>query len=613
MGDVSLEQVAREIAEANKTSTKRKYAYRGISCLANVCVGDIGDVIKLYGEIIKRSDASSALPIPQSTQADCFQWLSALRIFDLNRNESYFKDHALGFAQASHKLLVRSLKELDKSKDGRHRLRQFSSIYVRITTDDEKSSKKQIDRLRDLIDAGVFVYVGGAPRTKTKDSNPFKQFKLSYRKIYGLAASIGLADSDRFELSGEDLANWLENPAEAEVILLRNQIKNEMESVSSDVADLETDEAETQDGITSMNGPVNSDSAILVQPEQPSLFADEPLNVEPAKEKSIKISAKQIAIDIEEMHTSSLSATQLGGIITGLGFEDRTLASNKFLSEVILPTAVHAVRYNLEGHAASIIDGWIKANNTVFERSYADALIELPKIDGLALIDISGLSKPLIFSAVRRELIEKGRVIVCHAAAERYYPLHDDLSKLFASEKSRDPILFLENLTNVLKGETGPYSAIKLLDEQADPSRNRALLAFASAKHERLFSLLDKREFNFIEVIAPTGDEPRAKVAVYAAEFLCQNYQNAKVTHIDTSDLFGLIKYLDEQFLDIYGQGGANLELGLTGSKIQAVASAVLSSRRKIAQAWYLSPKEFDENRFSTGVGDISLFDIRCR
>ncbi|MBL8483474.1 MAG: hypothetical protein JNJ60_14850 [Rhodocyclaceae bacterium] len=106
------------------------------------------------------------------------------------------------------------------------------------------------------------------------------------------------------------------------------------------------------------------------------------------------------------------------------------------------------------------------------------------------------------------------------------------------------------------------------------------------------------------------GDTPRARVATYAAEFICQNYPNASVTRIDSDDLLGLVEYLDDQYLDIYGSGGANLELGLTGSKMQAVAAAILSSMRKVSQAWYLSPKRFDEKRFSSGVGPIRVFDI---
>ena len=112
-------------------------------------------------------------------------------------------------------------------------------------------------------------------------------------------------------------------------------------------------------------------------------------------------------------------------------------------------------------------------------------------------------------------------------------------------------------------------------------------------------------------VIASDEDTPRARVAVFAADFVCRNYPNARTARIGTDSLLDLVRYLDEQYLDIYGTAGANIELGLTGSKTQAVAAAILAARRKVAQAWYISPKEFDEKRFSTGVGRIRVFDIR--
>lgn len=100
-------------------------------------------------------------------------------------------------------------------------------------------------------------------------------------------------------------------------------------------------------------------------------------------------------------------------------------------------------------------------------------------------------------------------------------------------------------------------------------------------------------------------------MATYAAEFICQNYPNASVTRFGNDDLLGLVEYLDSKYLEIYGTGGANFELGLTGTKTQALAAAVLSSVRKVSQAWYLSPKRFDEKRFSSGVGSIRVYDIR--
>jgi tetratricopeptide (TPR) repeat protein len=80
--------------------------------------------------------------------------------------------------------------------------------------------------------------------------------------------------------------------------------------------------------------------------------------------------------------------------------------------------------------------------------------------------------------------------------------LQKDLERGLAAEGSQEPLALLERLAQVLKGETGPYHEMRLLEGAGGTSRNRAMIAFASAKHERLFSLLDEREYDFIEVIS---------------------------------------------------------------------------------------------------------------
>lgn len=600
LGDVPLEQVAREIAASSNTSRDRKQAYRGLSCLTNVCVGDIGDVIKLYEEILRQASAGRgqlSIPIADAVQAECFQALSSRRIYDLNRRGGYYKNHALAFAEAAHELLVRSAKKAPKQAGAQPRLRQYSSIYVRVSAESQESLNLQIDKLRDLIDAGVFVYAGGSPRSKTKDSNPIQQFKLSYRKIYGLAAYIGLSDRDRFELSGKDLLDWLMSPDKD--ILLRNQIGEE-----ADKPDYLTLPAQV---------PLTGIQAVtsVVEDPQATLFGSE-LTVD-VVQRTRRVSgtlAKPIGATIRELNVEELRGLGITSVLAGLGFEERTLNSNDVLSTNLHAAKVQAVRYGVAGHSDAIEKMWRDRGHSFTEVSYDEALAGVYDSDGVSLVDVSGLSKPILFTAIRRELRRKGRVVVFHMSAETHYPLEDDLKELFAAEKAKNPIAFLESLSKVLKGEEGPYSETKLLDEDVDLSRSRALIAFASPKHERLFSLLDRREFDYVDVIVPTGDAPRAKVANYAAEFACQSYQNAKVTPLAVGPLADLVKYLDEQYLELYGVGGANVELGLTGSKSQAIAAAVLASRRKIAQAWYLSPAKFDQNRFSTGVKTAHIYDI---
>jgi hypothetical protein len=115
--------------------------------------------------IIRRYDHDKqVVPIPAVEQNECFQDLCSIRLHEVNRRGSNFKDFALSFAEASSELLMKS------AKDGSSRLRQYYSIYVRITTGD---TEKQYEKIRELLDAGIFVYSGGAntPRTLGNDTN----------------------------------------------------------------------------------------------------------------------------------------------------------------------------------------------------------------------------------------------------------------------------------------------------------------------------------------------------------------------------------------------------------------------------------------------------------
>lgn len=583
LGDVPINQIAKEIAKSSSSSTERKNAYRGLSCISKMCVGDLGDVIKIYDEIIRRYQPGDSLPIKPELQSNCFIEMSSARLYDLNRRDGYFKNHALAFAEASYDLMVRSR--------GKKRIRMYTAIYVRVTTESESEANKQINRLRDLIDASVFVYTGGSGRTKTKDSNPIRQFILSYRKIYGISSFIGLSDRDRFELSGVALENWLNNTDKAKEILIRNQ--------TTEHAD-EEDEESIQDA-----EQIEEDKMVKIVPKpvQLSLFDAEYLS-SPRYSNNSKLD-----ICIEEVDITQIQSLPVNTILSSLGFEDRTLEANKILASTLQPKSVCCVKYHLDGYSKEIRNVWKNIGLGIKEIE-SDQYYNLNKFSGLSLIDISGLSKPFIFKAIHNELTQKGEVIVSYASAKNYYPLQEDLNELFL-ERAGDDCSFLEGLANILVGEEGPYSHINLLSEnQYDPSRSRALMAFAPTKHQRLFSLLDSRDFDWIEIVAPEGDSPRDKVAKFAGSFIAKNQPKVDVTQIDTKSLPALTEYMGKKYFDLFVKTGANVEIGLTGSKIEAVASAILAVQRQIAEVWYLKPTKFDPERFSSGFEKINFYKI---
>ena len=604
LGDVALQSIATEIGKSRSNSPKRKRVYRGITALARVCVGDIGDVISLYEQILRKA-AGQRAPISQEIQSECFQDFCARRLYDLNRRGGFLKDVAKSFAEASHELLVKSCNETS-AIGSRKRIRQYSSLYVRVTTGNIES---QTERLRELIDAGVFVFAGGStvPRTKTRDSNPTQQFKLTYRKIYGLVNFIGLAERDRFELSGKDLEEWLAEPSRGKEILLRNLGGGAGE-----------DREECHEGGEVEAVGEDANETDLKDLRQVTLFDDEELvPVGNGEEMRLSLEPGEYPFVVSKRLTLREGSEEarldegIDNIVLGLGFEKRSLVSARRIVRITRAKNATAVSYEEAGRRAEILDSLEASAIEPSMLEYGNIIDNgMPESEGTVLVDITGLAKPVIFHAIRNELRRKGHVWVGHTEAQVHYPLDADLEKVLLAEAQRDRHALLEEVSDVLTGEEGPYALDNLLPSDADETRQRVLCAASSAKHERLLSLLDRRDYDRIEIIAPKSESSRSKVAQIAADVAASNLANSSVAHIGSNDLEGMLKFVAEKYRSWYIGSGFNFELGLTGSKLQAVACSAASAAFKVSQCWYIRPKSFDVERFTEGVGETHIYKI---
>ncbi len=590
LGDTTLDSIAEAVASTTATSRAKKSIYHGISALAGVCVGDIGDVISIY-EMILRTAQGKPWPISPIVQSECFQRFCSRRLFDLNRKESHLKAFVLSFAEASHQLLVDSFKA--KRKDGKQRLRQYLSIYVRVTAGNQE---RQFQRLRELIDAGIFVLEGGSdmPRTKTRDSNPIQQFKLTYRKLFGLSNFIGLSERDRFELSGKALEQWLREPSKG--ILLRNlEGPVPEEDIDSGAGD-ETAEPEGQMELFDEESrriggrPSNGTSSVL--PELRTF-------IEHKMPKVVSVKAAQ------------LSKMKFDVLVAGLGFEKRSLESVRRTLQANTPGSAMLIKYDEAGYTKQI-SGILKEHGLSLEVLNYQKLLKkpIPMPRANVLIDVTGLAKPVIFHAVRNALLQNGRVWICHTRARTYYPLHDDIEKVLDAERKLDSYDLLKALSGILTGEIGPYQIDELLRSETDESRRRVLCAFATPKHGRVLSLLDERDYDRIELVIPKAGTPRARMARIVADVAARNFPPSNMAEIDTNDLAEMVRFLVERFQYWYVELGYNFEIALTGSKLQAVASAAVCANAKVSHCWYLRPQQFDMKRFTKGVTDTHYFEL---
>lgn len=580
LGNTTLQSIAQQIAHSSATASQRKELYHGLRALTAVCVGDVGDVLAIY-ESMLRQWGGGAVPISPRIQHQTFQDNCSQRLYHVNHRDGRFKDFAVGFAQAARDLLVAS--------GGNTRLRQYSSVYVRVTTDDNEQQFKQ---LRDLIDAGVFVLQGGAPRTKTHDDDPVQHFILKYRKLFGLSSFIGLSDRDRFELSGEDLRDWLADPKRCKEILMRN--------LGGPLGHAAVPEA-----------PLAEASSVEDLPSSPTLFDERQISEPNNPTVEDGSSPRQTAI-VTEHTATGLRGVALGSLVAGLGFEIRTLESIRRVLDEAIPGCATLIQYPEPGYTGQIEPLVRESVQSIQIVGYAslpsDARIDLPP--GPVLVDVTGLTKPLIFQIIRRAMMRDGRVFVAHTRAERHYPLDEKIEPVLNAESAGDIWGVLEGLDEVWLGELGPYTFEALLLTDADESRRRYLLASASPKHQRLLSLVEKRDFDRIDVLSPSAVSPRSDLARRAAQVASRVAESSEIIEVDTDDLPSALETIAKAHHRFYVNHNYNFELGLTGSKLHAVAFAAASASMQISQAWYVKPAEFDPERFSLGSGQTRLFEI---
>jgi hypothetical protein len=582
LGDVDLESIARSIVSTQPNSNIRKRLYRGLSALAGVCVGDIGSVIQIYQLILAKS--GKTFPVPAQHQNAAFQDFCARYLYHLDRRESELKAVAMSFAEASYQLLMQSGKDPDSK-----RLRQYTSIYVRITSGDVEG---QMGRLRDLVDAGIFVFTGAAPRTKTRDSNPTQQFQLSYRKIFGLVNFIGLSERDRFELSGEGLQEWLTKPADGKAILLRNLEKpgswNE-----EPVEDEHGDEA----------APREFDRAPPLQlafPDERAVDSGTPQSPDP--------------IPLPSIFRSDGPGPAVGTLVVGLGFEDRAPVSLERILSVAPPERILAVRYPNPGHAERMRALAAAARVPLEEIDYRTLGNDHPStFERGVMIDVTGLAKPALFRLVRSAVERQPAISIAYTQAELYSPGERELAAVLDAHASYNRHETLAALKTVLTGEQGPYTPQSLLTTEADGTRTRGLFAFASAKHERILHLMEAREYDAVELMVDRADTARAKVGEMAARVALEECRSGEIVSADVCNLEEVLAVLARRYRDWYIDNGLNFELGLTGNKIEATAAAILTAVLPVNEVWYVGPTAFDEARFTKGVGSSAYFRVERR
>lgn len=595
LGDKSLESVAALIVGTTSNSARRKGAYQGLRALTALCVGDLGDVIKIYESIVRRAEMAEERPASGRTQTEAIREHAARRLFNLRRRTGDLKTYATEFAKASHELMLRS-SQAPPTTGSKHGLRQYNSIYVRLDQDSDADFAKVME----LLDAGVFALEGGteSPRSKTRDSNPVLQFKLTFRKLLGIHNFIGLAERDRFELSGSALHEYLTEPSRGREILMRNLGGRLSDAeMLDDPAGLVLGDDTESDGQFMLPLEATEDDRGLLTPQPLAALPDITPSAHSPQAREFDIGAAQVDV-----------------LILGLGFEDRALESAKRLLASTTPQQVVLLRYDDPGHAQAIEQLLALKGTPMTEIRYAGqdtAFDEIHMTGSSVCIDVTALTKPAIHHLVQLAVQKASRVLVAHTRAESYYPTDDDITAALSGAAVDDETELLDALTALHTGESRTYRFDRLQSETVDESRSRILVAAVTAKHQRLQALLGVREYDGTVLICPLPGSPRSELAHLATRVELGEQMGDMAYAVGTDDLVGQIEVLSRLHQKWYLEQEHLVELALTGSKLNAVACALVASALPVSTCWYVAPDSYDAQRFTHGVGESRLFELR--
>jgi len=585
LGDCTLNQIARHIISLKRTKNKEGIYY-GLSALAGVCVGDIGDILQLYSNILAKRKGND-VPIPAKTQNEAFMEISNHRLHDLNKKSKQLKNYAISFADASHDMLINS------STDSR--LREYNAIYI---NNDSNDPDQYYEKIREMIDAGIFVYSGGSsnPRITGSVTNPINQFVLSYRKILGLSKLIGISQADRFELSGKNLEDWLDEPDNGATILKRSVEKKYGEFIDNS----------TEEDIIEI--PIFEQKK--VKKPIASLFD----LVEDEHEFSTVSKIRYDVPLIEQI--DQIELLEIDTIIASIGFEERTFESLKRCIVKTKPSAIVLIKYNNPSNDNdTTIMEYVQKSKIPYQIVNENDLnlILDENINKNVLVDISGMSKKLIFNISKNTLLLKKSLIICHTYALTYAPYDEELKPFLANiGNSSNKIEILDLITDkVAKGEE--LTNIQMLDlvqSNVDETRRRALFAACDAKYEKLFFLLQEREFDVVDLLINSSDDMKSELANFAGEVIKMSYAEAILSRKNTNDLKIVIESLVEEYHRFYVNQMSNVELAMTGNKMFSVACAIMCAKYKISKCWYLSPAKWEKDHFSKGAGETEFYKI---
>lgn len=590
LGNLTLVDIAKKIRGAGGANAT---TYSGLRALAAICVGDIGDVVQIYQRMLQGSDGRTQISAQRQHEVLLAESSSRLlSLVPLDLAGSWFYLHAAAFAQASHReLLVRTDRD-----------RQHGEVYVEISSE----SPDAFEKLMRLVDNGVYVILGFAQRQKNLGDAPHFQFRLRFRKLLGLRFGMPLSNRDRFEIGPGEEPSWLDSPrSEA----FSPAGASETDWVETWIMEAEDDPVAEVPPIALAKSAVSDISVTLeVKDEDRVAFG-------------LATTAFTSRIDKHPLSSDTVDWSAIT-LVAAVGFEDRAFGSLSKLAEVAqgLVNRVVLLDYPKTGddHPIKLIARnlsqsveLVPVDASVDPTSTVNTLIAAES--GPILVDVTAMTKPLIFATVRAALTSHQKVWILHTAADLYEPtastLEPVLDKLNAGEY--DDGLRMLNLAT--PGEGSTFEPLIIGQQPIEGSIRTLLALFVTLKHERvdslLRSLLSDKLVGIRSVHVDDAKDVHSRIIDIITNYVISptNGELAQVGSMDAQGTFDLlVRYYERFVLDHAFQ----MDIALTGTKMQSVGAAMFASVARPAGVYYSRPLDRDSSRFTHGTGASALFEI---
>ncbi len=597
-----LIEVARNLVTR---SGKRRGSYWGINVLGTLSTGDIGDSILMFHRMLQKMTPTDNSVSREDQDSVIFDF-SERKLRKLAIQDKWLYDHAIAFAQAS-QLELRKSYSPERGKQ--QRIRQYNEVFLKV---DPEGADDIFDKINRLVEMGIFIYAGGTPRSKGPKQKASLYLKLAYRKILGVTNLMPISFMDRFEISGDNLISWLNNPTANKLRKTVGAKQIEMDKVTLKVIE-ETDWIEQDEKIIIehklvMDKSTQSRLLLYNKPEETAsmIKCKLPFTIETETLRSLK------KTDIKNKH-----------IIGALGFEDRSIGTWKNILSIDKPSGVTFIGYKIKGFSDEICDLLEKESipfdivnyddifcfkeNEIDKEKIKNFVKELPTND--IILDVTSLTKPLIFLLTFEILRRNGRLNVIHTLADEYLPNSNEVSEVLSLLEEEDAPIFFKKADELIPGEY-PEERITIWQNR-DPCSNVYLICFISLKYSRVQKLLEELPVDCLDIIYPLSldgkDSAKSKFAEEIANTFVHETGNIWAT--GSNDHVEAFQKLKELYTKYALEAGNNVEIGLTGVKIHMVAAGMLASIANISGVYY-TPASFDPEKYTKGTGKTNFTTI---